>query len=166
MHDDSIRIDPPLYLARTMVSCWRCGAKMPALALIAPNVAEADGEICILSEIEELPKAVLQFVGTRFPSFALRYSKTAGSQYYANTCPKCGVISGDFYLHSEPGAPFFPTTEEEAKQLTLEAIPLACPITIHAGVGVGAGDLILEHARKLTAAQPAATGGDGSHGNR
>jgi len=34
------------------------------------------------------------------------------------------------------------------------------------GVGVGAGDLILEHARKLTAAQPAATGGDGSHGNR
>ena len=166
MHDDSIRIDPPLYLAHTMVSCWRCGAKMPALALIAPNVAEADGEICILSEIEELPKVVLQFVGTRFPSFALRYSKTAGSRYYANTCPKCGVISGDFYLHSEPGAPFFPTTEEEAKQLTLEAIPLAGPITIRAGVGVGAGDLILEHARKLTAAQPAATGGDGSHGNR
>ena len=76
------------------------------------------------------------------------------------------MISGDFYLHSEPGAPFFPTTEEEAKQLTLEAIPLAGPITIRAGVGVGAGDLILEHARKLTAAQPAATGGDGSHGNR
>lgn len=25
MHDDSIRIDPPLYLAHTMVSCWRCG---------------------------------------------------------------------------------------------------------------------------------------------
>ena len=166
MHDDSIRIDPPLYIAHTMVSCWRCGAKMPALALIAPNVAEADGEICILSEIEEIPKAVLQFVGNRFPSFTLRYSKTAGSRYYANTCLRCGVISGDFYLHSEPGAPFFPTTEEEAKQLTLEAIPLAGPITIRAGVGVGAGDLILEHARKLTAAQPSATGGDRSHGNR
>ena len=76
------------------------------------------------------------------------------------------MISGDFYLHSEPGAPFFPTTEEEAKQLTLEAIPLAGPITIRAGVGVGAGGLILEHARKLTAAQPSATGGDRSHGNR
>jgi hypothetical protein len=159
MHDDSIRIDPPLYLAHTMVSCWRCGAKMPALALVAPNVAEAGGEICILSEIEELPKAVLQFVGKRFPSFTLRYSKTAGSRYYANTCLRCGVISGDFYLHSEPGAPFFPTTEEEA-------IPLAGPITVRAGVGVGAGDLILEHARKLTAAQRAATGGGRSHGNR
>ena len=69
-------------------------------------------------------------------------------------------------FHSEPGAPFFPTTEEEAKQLTLEAIPLAGPITIRAGVGVGAGGLILEHARKLTANQPSATGGDRSHGNR
>ena len=127
MHDESIRIDPPLYLAHTMVSCWRCGAKMPALALVAPNVAEADGEICILSEIEELPEAVLHFVRNRFPSFTLRYSKTAGSPYYANTCLRCGVISGDFYLHSEPGAPFFPTTEGEAKQLTLEAIPFGGP---------------------------------------
>lgn len=101
-------------------------------------------------------------MGNRFPSFALRYSKTAGSRYYANTCPKCGVISGDFYLHSEPGAPFFPTTEEEAKQLTLEAIPLAESIRVRAGVGVGAGDLILEHARKLTTAQPAATGVTGA----
>ena len=165
MHDDSIRIDPPLYLAHTTVSCWRCGAKMPVLALLAPNVVEADGEICILSEIEQLPKAVLQFVGTRFPSFALRYSKTAGSRYYANTCPKCGVISGDFYLHSEPGAPFFPTTEEEAKQLTLEAIPLAGSIGVRAGIGMGAGELILEHARKRMADQPAATGAD-RHGSR
>jgi hypothetical protein len=109
-------------------------------------------------------KAVLQFVGTRFPSFALRYSKTAGSRYYANTCPKCGVISGDFYLHSEPGAPFFPTTEDEAKELTLEAIPLASSIRVRAGIGMGAGELILEHARKLMTAQPAATGGDG-HGS-
>ena len=165
MHDDSIRIDPPLYLAHTMVSCWRCGAKMPALALIAPNVAEADGEICILSEIEELPKAVLQFVGTRFPSFALRYSKTAGSRYYANTCPRCGVISGDFYLHSEPGAPFFPTTEDEAKELTLEPVLLTGSITIRGGLAMGVGDLILEHARMLTAGQPAATGTD-RHGSR
>jgi hypothetical protein len=157
MDDDSIRIDPPLYLSHTKISCWRCGAKMPALALVAPNVAEADGEICILSEIEELPKAVLHFVRNRFPSFTLRYSKTAGSPYYANTCLRCGVISGDFYLHSEPGAPFFPTTKAEAEQLTLEPVPLAGPITVRAGVGIGAGDLILEHARKPTLTQPALT---------
>ncbi|MGH8059335.1 MAG: hypothetical protein ACREOH_19215 [Candidatus Entotheonellia bacterium] len=126
---------------------------MPAIALVAPNVPEADGEICILSEVEELPEAVLQFVRNRFPSFKLKYSKTLRSRYYANTCPKCGVISGDFYLHSEPGAPFFPTTEEEAKELTLEAVPLTGSITVRAGIGMGAGELILEHARKVSGKQ-------------
>ena len=90
----------------------------------------------------------------------LRYSKTARSGYYANSCPRCGVISGDFYLHSEPGAPFFPTTKREADQLTVEPVPLAGSITVRAGVGVGAGDLILEHARKLTLNQPALTKGE------
>lgn len=75
------------------------------------------------------------------------------------------MISGDFHLHSEPGAPFFPTTREEAKQLMLEDVPLAGCITIRAGLGMGAGDLILKHARKLTFSQPALTRG-GKAGSR
>ncbi len=150
MLDGLIQIDPPLYVAHTVISCWRCGAHMPAIALVAPNVPEADGEICILSEVEGLPEPVLKLVRKRFPSFRLKYSKTLGSRYYANTCPKCGVISGDFYLHSEPGAPFFPTTQQEAKRLTLEAVALIGSIRVRAGIGVGAGELILEHARKLS----------------
>jgi len=164
MYDNSIRIEPPLYLTHTMISCWRCGAKMPALALVAPNVADTEGEICILSEVEDLPESVLQFVRKRFPSFKLKYSKTLGLRYYANTCPRCGVISGDFYLHSEPGAPFFPTTEDEAKQLTLEPVPLTGSITIRGGLAMGVGELILEHARMLTAGQAVATGSD-RHGS-
>ena len=97
MHDSVIRIDPPLYVARTMISCWRCRAHMPAITLVAPNVPEADGKICILSQVEELPEVVLKFVRNRFPSFRLKYSKTVGSRYYASTCPKFGVISGDFH---------------------------------------------------------------------
>ena len=123
MHDGSIRIDPPLYEAHTMISCWRCRGHMPVIALVAPNVPEAEGEVCILSQVEELPEVVLRFVRNHFPSFRLKYSKTLGSRYYANTCPKCGVISGDFHLHSEPGAPFFPTTKREGSRLTLEAVP-------------------------------------------
>jgi hypothetical protein len=165
MHDDPIRIDPPLYLAHTRMSCWRCGADMPAIALVAPSVAETEGEICLLSEVEELPESVLQFVRKRFPSLKLKYSKTLGLRYYANTCPRCGVIFGDFYLHSEPGAPFFPTTEDEAKELTLEPVPLTGSITVRSGLAMGVGDLILEHARKLTGGEPAATG-SGRHGSR
>src|SRR3990172_8247706 len=155
MHDGLIRIDPPLYVERRMIWCWRCRAHMPVIALVAPNVPEADGEICILSQVEELPEVVLQFVRNRFPSFRLKYSKTVGSRYFANICPKCGVISGDFHLHSEPGAPFFPTTEQEAKRLTLDPVPLTGSISVRAGIGMGRGDLILEYARKASGKQPA-----------
>ena len=75
------------------------------------------------------------------------------------------MISGDFYLHSEPGAPFFPTTENEAKELTLEPVPLTGSITVRGGLAMGVGDLILEHAKKLTAGQPAAARND-KHGSR
>ena len=144
-----MRIDPPLYVAHTTIGCWRCGVRMPAVALIAPNIRDAEGSVCILSEITELPYEVLSFVQKRFPSFKLKYSKTAGFRYYANTCPTCGVISGDFFLHSEPGAPFFPTTDEEAKTLAIETIPLKRSIRVKSSLAMGVGDLILMNAKTL-----------------
>lgn len=124
---------------------------MPAVGLIAPNVPEAEGEACIFSDITELPAPVLAFIQRRFPTFKRKFSKTARSEYVANTCPKCGVMSGDFYLHSEPGGPFFPTTEEEAQRLTIEEIPLPASIQVRANVGMGVGDLILEYGKRRNA---------------
>jgi len=150
MDDEKTTINPPLYLASTTISCWRCDADMPAVGLIAPKVADTEDEVCILSDISELPISVLTFVQKRFPTFKRKFSKTARMEYYANTCPKCGVLSGDFHLHSEPGGPFFPESEEDAARLTVEQIPLNGPIEVVAGLGVGAGDLILEHGRRRT----------------
>lgn len=113
----------------------------PCLAIPATLRGPHD-DISILSQVEKLSEALLRLVRNRFPSFRLKYSKTLGSRYFANTRPKCGVISGDFHLHSEPGAPFFPTTEEDAKRLTLEAVPLTGSIRVRAGIGMGAGELI------------------------
>jgi hypothetical protein len=59
------------------------------------------------------------------------------------------VISGDFYLHSEPGASFFPTEEDEAGSLTIEEVPIKGSIKVRAGLGVGVGELILEHAKRI-----------------
>jgi hypothetical protein len=42
------------------------------------------------------------------------------------------VLYGDFVLHAEPGAPFFPTDEQETKALYMKEIPLAKPVTIRA----------------------------------
>ncbi len=113
MDERKTRINPPLYLASTTISCWWCGAN-------------------------------------------LKFSKATQSEYYANTCSKCGVISGDFYLHSEPGAPFFPTTEDEARRLTLEAVPMHGSIEVQAGLAMGCGDLIMEYGNRRNAEQGSA----------
>jgi hypothetical protein len=81
---------------------------MPVVAILAPRVAGTEGEVCILSEITELPEAILAYIQRRVPTFKLTFSKTIEQKYFANTCPKCAMLSGDFHLHEEPGAPFFP----------------------------------------------------------
>lgn len=141
-------------MASTTISCWRCGADMQAVGLIAQNVPDTGGEVCILSNIIELPMSVLGFVQKRVPSFKRKHSKTMESEYYANTCPKCGVLSGDFFLHSEPGGPFFPESKEDAASLTVEEIPINGPIEVEAGLSMDCGDLILKHGKKRSAEKP------------
>ena len=123
---------------------------MSVIALLAPEVEGVEREVCVLSNIAELPDDLLACIQNRVPTFQLRYSKTMQEKYYANTCPACGVIAGDFYLHSEPGAPFFPTCEEEAGLLYLTEIPLQRPVRIRSGFHVGTGELILDHARRIS----------------
>jgi len=45
-----------------------------------------------------------------------RFSKEARDKYWTNTCPGCGVLQGDFYLHG-PGGPFGPTYERDTMLL-------------------------------------------------
>lgn len=97
---------------------------------------------------ESLPPAVLTYIETLFPTFKLKFSKTMQAEYYADTCPNCGVLSGDFHLHCELGAPFFPTDEEEARCLTVQQIPLEQPFDVEAGIGMGTGDLILKYGNR------------------
>jgi len=122
---------------------------MSVIALLAPHIEDTENQVCVLSDIVELPKEVLLYIQKRVPTFKRKYSKMAGKKYFGNTCPKCGVMSGDFFLHSEPGAPFFPTEEEEAKSLYITEIPLSGSITAKASLCLGTGDLILENAKKI-----------------
>ena len=122
---------------------------MPVVTILAPKVEGADGEICLLSEITELPDAVLAYIQGRVPTFKLKFSKTIEQEYFANTCPKCGVLSGDFHLHSEPGAPFFPTDKREAASLYLAQIPVLGPIHARASIDVDCGNLILKYAKRI-----------------
>ena len=122
---------------------------MPVVAILAPHVEDTENEICLLSDIVELPKEVLSYIQKRVPTFRLKFSKMAGQKYFGNTCPKCRVLSGSFFLHSEPGGPFFPTDEEEAKSLYLTEIPLSNPISVKASLNMGVGELILNNAKQV-----------------
>jgi hypothetical protein len=149
MASDSLKIHPPLYLIGKVVHCWKCEAKMPAVALLAPHIEDTEEQVCILSEVEILPNEITHYIQSRVPSFKLKYSKTAAQRYFANTCPKCGILSGDFFFHSEPGAAFFPTENAEAKQLYMTKIPISKPIEIKASLNIGVGELILENAKEI-----------------
>ena len=149
MDESSLKIHPPLYLIGMKIGCWRCGSKMPAVAILAPNVDDTENEVCILTDIQGLPKEILGYIQKRVPTFKFKYSKTVESKYFANTCPNCGVISGDFYLHAEPGGPFFPTDENEASTLYITEIPLETSILVQAVPSIGGGDLILKHAKRI-----------------
>ena len=149
MEDDSLTIWPPIYMVGMKIGCWKCGERMPVVALLAPTVEGAEDQVCVLSDIVVLPEDVLGYMQKRVPTFQLRYSKTVQGKYYANICPSCGMLSGDFFLHSEPGAPFFPTCEEEAGLLYLTMIPMQGPVGVRAGFHVGTGELILNHAKRI-----------------
>ena len=49
--DPRMRVNPPLYVASTRIHCWKCGAEMPAMALVAPDAPDGFGDVCVLSNI-------------------------------------------------------------------------------------------------------------------
>ena len=149
MDDDSLTISPPIYMVGMKIGCWMCGERMPVVAFLAATVEGADDQVVVLSDVVALPKDVLGYVQKRVPTYQLSYSKTVQGKYYANVCPKCRMLSGDFFLHSEPGAPFFPTCAEEAGLLYLAEIPVQGPVRIRAGFHVGTGRMILKHAKRI-----------------
>lgn len=149
MEEDNLKIFPPLYLVGIKIYCWKCDSKMSVVALVAPKIDNFEDEVCVLSDIVKLPNTVLSYIQKRVPTFKFKYSKTVGSKYFANTCPKCGVISGDFFLHSEPGAPFFPMNEEEASLLYRTEIPISEPFIVKSGYHIGTGELILNYSKPI-----------------
>lgn len=147
-----MEVIPPLYLIGKKIPCWKCGQRMSAVALLAPKVFDEDetqDAACIISGITGIPEDILMYIQSRVPTFKMSYSQTVGDSYLANTCPKCDTLSGDFYLHSEPGGPFFPESEDEARQLYVTEIPTKERATIFGNAGYGPGDMILEHAQRI-----------------
>lgn len=72
-----------------------------------------------VSNVDSLSPLVTKQIHHFTNKFKQAYSKTTGSRYLMNHCENCGAKLGDFFMHSEPGGAFFPTSPQEAKRMTL-----------------------------------------------
>lgn len=86
---------PTTYYRYGICKCWKC--KREILVFSWPRYDMGDG-----IWDDSPPK-----VKPRPRTVQYRFSKTAGGTYWANTCPYCQSVQGDFFLHCEPDGPFF-----------------------------------------------------------
>lgn|GEM_PF-1619137 len=145
--EDEQIFESPIYLLGVQTDCWKCSRVQPAVALAAYHVY---GDLAVLSEITEMPAAVLeQIQSRRTRPYRLHLSRTSDVEYYTNFCD-CGANFGDFFLHHEPGAGgFFVTSPREAETVAIWEIPLEGPFEIQCNFSIGPADLILEHGRRV-----------------
>lgn len=97
--DNKIDI-PKAYYRHGFCNCWKCHREIIVFAW--PKSEDLEFGI---PTVRPVPRTI-QF----------RYSKTVGHQYWANTCPYCNSLQGDYYMDSEPEAPFFGIIIEEDSQ--------------------------------------------------
>jgi hypothetical protein len=147
-----LQISAPIYLVESSSICWSCGSETPVIALAVDRLygVSADSEekcLLLLSSIENLPGELAKLLEQRYAFFRKRYSKTAGVRYFMNHC-SCGAPLGDFFLHSEPGGAFFPTSVEEVENIILHELPVSGPFNVEANCGQAYPDLIGTYARR------------------
>ena len=154
-------ISPPVYALEAPTSCWHCGVNAKAVALACINLEEPGEKVSsieeiggkdeplILSDLKKVPDLLLGQLRVIQPHIEWRFSRTAGDSYWANICPHCGALFGDFYLHSEPGGAFFPEDNEAASQILIHELKLSGPIEIDASWSLGIGGFIFKRGQRI-----------------
>ena len=143
-----MKLPAPVYLVIGEIACWKCKAPTAVAGLLAERTADEDIP-CMVSEVACIDDGVLAFIQSHVPNYRLGYSKMAGESYLANHCPSCGIIQGDFFLHSEPGGPFFPVEPREAAELNIVRLPVDGDLELDAALHRGGIELILNNAQPI-----------------
>jgi hypothetical protein len=73
-------------------------------------------EQTVVQGVVGLNAAVAQLIKEHAPWMRPGFSKTRDETYLAPHCQHCDALQGAWFL-SEPGAPFFPQTPQEAARL-------------------------------------------------
>jgi thiol-disulfide isomerase/thioredoxin len=91
-----------------IISCYNCSKEILIFTWL--DLENNDEEISFAIYSQDIPD------GKNKPK-TIKYieSRTIESSYWANSCPYCDALQGDFFLHNEPDSPFFvgATSKEE-----------------------------------------------------
>lgn len=82
---------PTEYYRYGFCKCWKCKREIIVFAWPKSGIHDESAP-----EVKPIPKNI-----------QYRYSKSIGGKYWANACPYCHIIQGDFFLHMEPDSPLF-----------------------------------------------------------
>lgn len=72
--------------------CWKCGTQIVIYKWCDNSLIEG--------EIEKPPEPIPHTIQERSTNMS-------NETYWANTCPHCKSVQGDFYISNEPDSPFF-----------------------------------------------------------
>ena len=154
-YNDFVIIDH-LYIITSTQPCFKCGKQTTVVSLAADTYITFKGEqyelydeeinFIKLHEIES--ESLLQYLNQNY-KFYKDYSYTTKTHYLANHCDCCGVLQGNWFLYSEPDSPFFMTSEQKAKALSVFKFDLPYDIDISANVCWGAGDYMIKEFCKI-----------------
>jgi len=151
----AIELLPPVYAVESKSPCWRCD-RQPRVATVAAESfisrdepdEPVEPDLYLFSGIEFLPRELLEAMQRVNPGYRRRFSNTAGVSYYMNHCT-CGAQLGDFYMHSEPGGAFFPTTPQAARAICLHRLEVQARLAIAGSPSMVHPNLVLECAKRV-----------------
>ena len=144
-HEPEFGIRSPHYFVlESATDCWKCSRLTRVFSFMLPEqheqfeYAQDDEEdlaltsnpgcwVChgyrgTMSSLHGLSRPVINQLRLHTECYKPAYSKTAGITYYMNHCEHCAAKLGDFYMHSEPGGAFFPTSPTEASGMILHEV--------------------------------------------
>jgi hypothetical protein len=96
---------PTAYYRYGLTMCWKCEQEI--LAFAWPESSAWNNSA---PGVKPFPRTI-----------QYRFSKTVGHKYWANTCPYCQSIQGDWHLHHEPEGPFCGIQIEEDSPTAFDA---------------------------------------------
>ncbi len=140
-----------IYIVVATQRCFKCGKITTVVSLATDSYVTIDDEQFDLCEedidfiqLHEIKsERLLQHLNQKY-KFYKDYSYTTKTHYLANHCDWCGVLQGNWFLYSEPDSPFFMTSEEKAKALSIFKVTLPHDIDICANVGWCSGNYMIK----------------------